>query len=62
MSWKKRTELPVYKQLTQFQFDPKLLVEAYEEYTNNKVWALVRLRGTALSSNGLENIQISYSA
>lgn len=30
--------------------------------TNNKVWALVRLRGTALSSNGLENIQISYSA
>ena len=30
--WKKRTELPVYKQLTQFQFDPKLLVEAYEEY------------------------------
>lgn len=38
MSWKKRTELPVYKQLSQFQFDPQLLVEAYEEYTSNKVW------------------------
>ena len=36
--WKKRTELPVYKQLKQFQFDPVKLVEAYKEYTNNKVW------------------------
>lgn len=38
MNWKKRTELPVYKQLKQFKFDPKLLVDAYEEYTSNKVW------------------------
>ena len=37
-TWKKRAELPVYKQLTKFQFDPKLLVEAYEEYTSNKEW------------------------
>ena len=38
MTWKKRTQLPVYKQLTQFQFDPEKLVQAYEEYTSNKVW------------------------
>lgn len=38
MTWKKRTQLPVYKQLTQFKFDPEKLVQAYEEYTSNKVW------------------------
>ena len=38
MTWKKRTQLPVYKQLTQFKFDPDKLVQAYEEYTSNKVW------------------------
>ena len=37
-TWKKRTELPVYKQLAQFKFDEKLLVEAYEQYTSNKAW------------------------
>ena len=36
--WKKRTELPVYKQLKQFSFDPDLLREAYQEYVNNKTW------------------------
>lgn len=36
--WKKRTELPVYKQLKQFSFDPDLLREAYHEYVNNKTW------------------------
>ena len=38
MTWKKRTELPVYKQLTQFKFDAKKLVNAYQEYTENKIW------------------------
>jgi len=37
-TWKKRTELPVYKQLKQFSFDPDLLREAYHEYVNNKTW------------------------
>ena len=36
--WKKRTELPVYKQLKQFSFDPDLLRQAYQEYVNNKTW------------------------
>lgn len=30
--------------------------------TNNKIWVLVRMRGNTGNSNGLENIQISYSA
>jgi hypothetical protein len=30
--------------------------------TNNKIWALVRMRGNTGGSNGLENIRISYSA
>ena len=37
-TWKKRTELPVFKQLTKFQFDPKLLTEAYEQYVSGKEW------------------------
>ena len=37
-TWKKRTELPVFKKLKQFQFDPIQLVEAYEEFSNTKTW------------------------
>ena len=38
MSWQKRTELPVFKKLEQFQFDPVKLKEAYEEFSNTKTW------------------------
>lgn len=36
--WKKRSELPVMQKLEEYKFDPKLLVEAYQEYTANKTW------------------------
>jgi hypothetical protein len=38
MTWKSRKELPVFKKLEQFQFDPVLLVESYNQYTNTKTW------------------------
>lgn len=37
-TWKKRTELPVFKRLDQFQFDPIKLAAAYEEFANAKTW------------------------
>lgn len=38
MNWQKRTELPVFKRLEQFQFDPVKLKDAYEEFSNTKTW------------------------
>jgi tellurite resistance-related uncharacterized protein len=35
--WKDRTQLPVYKKLTQFQFDPVLLLKSYNEI-KDKDW------------------------
>ena len=35
--WKDRTELPVYKKLTQFQFNPDLLLESYNQI-KDKDW------------------------
>lgn len=37
-TWKKRNELPVFKKLEKFSFDPVLLAEAYVEYVNDKTW------------------------
>lgn len=36
--WKKRNELPVMQCLEEYQFDPILLSQAYQEYTANKTW------------------------
>jgi hypothetical protein len=38
MTWKSRKELPLFKRLEQFQFDPEKLRLAYEQYVSQKSW------------------------
>lgn len=38
MTWKSRKQLPAFKKLEQFSFDPIKLQSAYKEYVSNKTW------------------------